>query len=159
MIIIWYRTHFVNTLSQLYGVEFVTQRLIRIQVGIFDFWLKHPNWINSGIRSFQTTNPNSMEWLNTRCIMMIWSIYVAYQFERLFTKNFKNEAISIFIFKANKNPEKVDFWNIVGPICTVYYIKCHPNSRFPNLPSFSRPKTVQVWRIYCTQEQRIHGYF
>ena len=57
--------------------------------------------------------------------------------------------------RAKKIPQKVDFWQTSSPICTLYYIKWHPNSQFPNSRSFSEPQKPRVWRYYCTNRNKV----
>ena len=72
-----------------------------------------------------------------------------YEFSSAFqrNKNFENrttfgwvrEILGILELRwNNKNSQKGDFWKIFGPICTFYYIKWPPSSRFPSSRSFSR---------------------
>ena len=49
-----------------------------------------------------------------------------------------------------KNWENRDFCIRFTPVCTLYYIKLHPNSWFPISRSFQRPQKPRVWRYYCT---------
>ena len=74
-----------------------------------------------------------------------WS--VAYQFDSLFSKSFKNEAIYILFQRAKNVLQKVNILQTSSPFCTLYYIKWYPNSLFPYFPSLSRPKNCKFGSI------------
>ena len=81
-----------------------------------------------------------------------------YEFSSAFqrNKNFENrttfgwvrEILGILELRWNdKNSQKGDFWKIFGPICTFYYIKWPPSSRFPSSRSFPRSQNRELGRI------------
>ena len=71
-------------------------------------------------------------------------ISMVHYFDYFFTKVSKMKLFLYFSLRQKKS-RKVDFI----PICTLYYIKWHPNSRFPNLRSFPEPQKPRIWRYYC----------